>query len=114
MASIMANPRLDFFRFSLKHKSEQVKTFRDFMIENGKCTSRQKDITIFGALYKYFMEAPTKDFATNPSLKKVMTVIPNPKGRTINSHYDNDLSRIIPIVLFPELSMVDHMGRKEY
>ena len=84
----MANPRLDFFRFSLKHKSEQVKTFRDFMIENGKCTSRQKDNTIFLALYKYFMEAPTKDFATNPSLKKVMTVIPNPKGKIINSHYD--------------------------
>lgn len=84
----MPNPRLDFFRFSLKHKSGQPKTFREFMIENGKCTSRQKDITIFGTLYKYFMEAPTKDFATNPSLKKVMTVIPNPKGRTINSHYD--------------------------
>lgn len=47
MISSMANPRLDFFRFSLKHKSGQVKTFRDFMIENGKCTSRQKDITIF-------------------------------------------------------------------
>lgn len=97
MASIMANPRLDFFRFSLKHKSEQVKTFRDFMIENGKCTSRQKDITIFGALYKYFMEAPTKDFATNPSLKKVMTVIPNPKGRTINSHYDKR-----PLLHYPD------------
>ncbi len=66
----MANPRLDFFRFSLRHKSGQVKTFRDFMIENGKCTSRQRDATIFAALYKYFMEAPTKDFATNSSLKK--------------------------------------------
>lgn len=84
----MANPRLDFFRFSLKHKSEKVKTFRDFMIETGKCTSRQKDMTIFGTLYKYFMEAPTKDFATNSSLKKVMTVIQNPKGKTINSHYE--------------------------
>lgn len=81
----MANPKLDFFRFSLKHKSDQVKTFRDFMVENGKCTSRQKDVTIFGALYKYFMEAPNKDFATNSSLKKVMTVIPNKK---INNHFD--------------------------
>ena len=81
----MANPRLDFFRFSLKHKSGQMKTFRDFMIENGKCTSRQKDFTIFANLYKYFMEAPANDFATNPSLKKVMTVIQNKK---INSHLD--------------------------
>lgn len=84
----MANPRLDFFRFSLRHKSGQVKTFREFMIENGKCTSRQKDATIFGSLYKYFMEAPTKDFARISSLKKVMTVIHNPKGKIINVHYD--------------------------
>ena len=84
----MANPRLDFFRFTLKHKSGHIKTFRQFMLDAGKCTSRQKDSTIFANLYKYFMDRPTKDFAKNDSLKKVITLISNPKGKIINKHYD--------------------------
>lgn len=35
----MANPKLDFFRFKLKHKSGANKTFREFMLESGKCTT---------------------------------------------------------------------------
>lgn len=31
----MANPKLDFFRFKLKHKSGANKTFREFMLESG-------------------------------------------------------------------------------
>ena len=33
----MANPKIEFFRFKLKHKTADFKTFRDFMVENGKC-----------------------------------------------------------------------------
>ena len=51
----MANPKLDFFRFKLKHKSGTNKTFREFMLESRKCTDRDSDSTIFGKLYEYFM-----------------------------------------------------------
>jgi len=81
----MSNPKLEFFRFKLNHKSGNYKTFRDFMVENGKTTRRQQDNTIFGALYKYVMEKPKNDFETNDSLKKVVTLIGNTR---YNKHYD--------------------------
>lgn len=84
----MSNPKLEFFRFSLKHKSGDPKTFRQFMSDMGKCTARQQDRTIFINLYNYFMEQPTRDFATNDSIKKVLTLISNPRKRIINKHYD--------------------------
>ena len=31
----MANPKIEFFRFKLKHKTDENKTFRQFMLENG-------------------------------------------------------------------------------
>lgn len=40
----MSNPKLEFFRFKLNHKTEQYKTFRQFMVENGKATRRHKII----------------------------------------------------------------------
>lgn len=84
----MANPKLEFFRFKLNHKSGENKTFRQFMLGTGKCTLKQKDSTIFGELYKYFMEAPSKGFAKNESLKKVVTVIGNRGKKIINKHFD--------------------------
>lgn len=81
----MSNPKLEFFRFKLNHKSGNYKTFRDFMVENGKATRRQQDSTIFGSLFKYVMEKPKNDFEKNDSLKKVVTLIGN---RNINKHYD--------------------------
>lgn len=81
----MPNPKLEFFRFKLKHKSDEYKSFRQFMIDIGKVTSRQKDQTIFGNLYKYVMEKPKKNFEMNDSLKKVVTLIGNKK---INTHYE--------------------------
>ena len=29
----MANPKIEFFRFKLKHKTDDFKTFRDFMVD---------------------------------------------------------------------------------
>lgn len=34
--TIMANPKLEFFRFVLNHKSGENKTFRQFMLGTGK------------------------------------------------------------------------------
>lgn len=83
----MANPKLDFFRFKLKHKSGANKTFREFMLESGKCTNRDSDSRIFSKLFEYFMNELKIDFAKNDSIKKVMTLISN-KGRSIiNKHW---------------------------
>lgn len=81
----MSNPKLEFFRFTLSHKSESIKTFRDFMVENGKATRKQQENSIFASLYKYVMEKPSSDFEANDSLKKVITVIGKKK---INKHFD--------------------------
>lgn len=69
----MANPKLDFFRFKLKHKSGKNKTFRDFMLESGKCTNQDSDSAIFGKLYEYFMNELKTDFAKNDSILKSAT-----------------------------------------
>lgn len=84
----MANPKLDFFRFKLKHKSGANKTFREFMLESGKCTNRDSDSRIFGKLFEYFMNELKTDFAKNDSIKKVMTLISNKGRRVINKHWD--------------------------
>lgn len=84
----MANPKLDFFRFKLKHKSGANKTFREFMLESGKCTNRDSDSRIFGKLFEYFMNELKTDFAKNDSIKKVMTLISNKGRRIINKHWN--------------------------
>lgn len=84
----MVNPKLDFFRFKLKHKSGANKTFREFMLESCKCTNRDSDSRIFGKLFEYFMNELKTDFAKNDSIKKVMTLISNKGRRVINKHWD--------------------------
>lgn len=84
----MANPKLDFFRFKLKHKSGANKTFREFMLESGKCTNRDSDSKIFSKLFEYFMNELKIDFAKNDSIKKVMTLISNKERSIINKHWD--------------------------
>ena len=84
----MANPKLDFFRFKLRHKSGADKTFREFMLESGKCTNEDSDSQIFGKLFEYFMNELKNDFAKNDSIKKVMTLISNKGHRITNRHWD--------------------------
>ena len=84
----MAYPKLEFFRFSLKHKKEITKTFRDFMLENNMCDNTDTDEIIFSKLYDFFMVKLKKDFATNDQQKKCLTLIQNPIGRTINRYWD--------------------------
>ena len=84
----MAYPKLEFFRFSLKHKSKNAKTFRDFMLETNKCNNSDTDEVIFSKLYEYFMMKLKMDFAMNDQQKKCITLIQNPVGRTINKYWD--------------------------
>lgn len=58
----MANPKIEFFRFKLKHKTDDFKTFRDFMVENRKCKNRDTEATIFGKLFAYFLNDLKVDF----------------------------------------------------
>ena len=82
------NPKIEFFRFKLKHKTGDVKNFRNFMVENGKCKNKDNEAVIFGKLYGYFMNDIKVDFAKSESIKKVMTLISNRGRRIINKHWD--------------------------
>lgn len=84
----MSYPKLEFFRFALKHRSKIAKTFRDFMLENNKCSNADTDEIIFSKLYKYFIVKLKTDFAMNNQQKKCITLIQNPVGRTINKYWD--------------------------
>lgn len=84
----MANPKIEFFRFKLKHKTGDIKTFRDFMVENGKCKNRDTEAKIFGKLFAYFLNDIKVDFAKSESIKKVMKLICNKGRRIINKHWD--------------------------
>ena len=84
----MSYPKLEFFRFSLKHRSKIAKTFRDFMLENNKCSNADTDEIIFSKLYEYFIVKLKTDFAMNNQQKKCITLIQNPVGRTINKYWD--------------------------
>ncbi len=84
----MAYPKLEFFRFSLKHKDEMPRTFREFMLETKKCNNTDTDDEIFSKLYEYFMKKLKQDFAKNDKQKKCMTLIQNPVGKTINKYWD--------------------------
>ena len=84
----MANPKLEFFRFKLKHKSGSSKTFRNFMLDNRKCKSNDTDKKIFGNIYAYFMDELNVGFVQNDSLHKVMTLIRNTRKQTVNKFWD--------------------------
>ncbi len=84
----MSYPKLEFFRFSLKHKSEDSKTFREFMLETKRCKNTDTDDVIFSKLYNYFMASLINGFAKNDRQKKCITIIKNPTGRTINKYWE--------------------------
>ncbi|MEE1069285.1 MAG: hypothetical protein U0K81_02295 [Paludibacteraceae bacterium] len=83
----MAYPKLEFFRFSLKHKDEMPRTFREFMLETKKCKNTDTDDVIFSKLYNYFMANLVNGFAQNDRQKKCITIIKNPAGKTINKYW---------------------------
>ena len=79
------HPRLEFFTFKLRHSSDEIKTFRDFLLDQGKVTRLQKDRAIFSVLYDYFLCAPLKNYKKDELLKKSLAIIPN---RKFNKYYD--------------------------
>ena len=84
------------------------------MLGTGKCTLRQKDNAIFGALYKYFMEAPSNGFAKNESLKKVVTVIGNRGRKKINKHFDERPQPEFPSCIISGVVNGGSFGKERY
>lgn len=79
------NPKLEFFRFSINHKSDKHKTFKDFAIEVLGVDKNTPNAEIFKRLFVHFMNAPEKGFEINEQMKKVLTWI---NDKTKNVHYD--------------------------
>jgi len=79
------NPKLEFFRFSINHKTDKNKTFKDFAIEVLGVDKSATDAKVFTKLFAHFMNAPEKGFEINERMKKVLTWIDD---KTVNVHYD--------------------------
>jgi hypothetical protein len=79
------NPKLEFYKFTLNHKKEKFKTFKDFAIEE---LSGEKSISnqdAFKLCFTKFMSAFDNDYAKDTKRKKAITVISDAK---INLHLD--------------------------
>lgn len=77
------NPKLEFYRFSLNHKKEDFKTFRDFVIEELKGTKNLSDEKIVESCFKHFIKSLEGKYAKDDKLKKQITVI---KKKSVNKH----------------------------
>lgn len=83
MAAI--NPKLEFYRFTLNHKKESFKTFRDFAIEELKAGKNPTDEKVVEACFKHFIKSLEGEHAKDDKLKKQITVI---KKKSVNKHLD--------------------------
>lgn len=81
----MANPKLEFYRFKLKHKNEDFKTFREFAIDELRVGQRSKNETVVKALFKYFINSLDGDYSKDDKLKKQIVLI---KKKSVNKYLD--------------------------
>lgn len=81
----MANPKLEFYRFKLKHKKEDFKTFRDFATDELNVGKKSQDETVVKALFKHFITSLDSDLSKDDKLKKQITLI---KKQSVNQHLD--------------------------
>jgi len=79
------NPKLEFFRFKLNHKTNKFKTFRDFAIEELKGAKSISNEDAFKLCFEKFMSAFDKDYAKDEKRKKAITVISHAE---VNKHLD--------------------------
>ncbi|MBN2894006.1 MAG: hypothetical protein JXL97_19205 [Bacteroidales bacterium] len=81
----MANPKLEFYRFKLKHKSEDFKTFRDFAIDELQVGNKSQNETVVKALFKHFITSLDGDNSKDDKLKKQIVII---KKKSVNKYLD--------------------------
>lgn len=90
MAAI--NPKLEFYRFTLDHKDDQNKTFRDFAIESLGASKTVSSENAFKACFASFMKNLNTGFEENDKLQKTITLI---SKRTVNKHLDKKPTPIL-------------------
>lgn len=79
------NPKLEFYRFTLNHKKDDFKTFRDFAIEELKVGKNSTDEKVVEACFKHFVKSLTTEYAKDDKLKKKIGF---EKKKSINKHHD--------------------------
>ncbi|HEY1046298.1 MAG TPA: hypothetical protein VGF79_07655, partial [Bacteroidia bacterium] len=79
------NPKLEFFRFSLNHKNEEFKTFRDFVIEELGVSKSANNEKVIESCFKHFIQSLKTDYSKDEKLKKRIVI----EGKkSINKHHD--------------------------
>lgn len=73
------NPKLEFYRFTLNHKEEKIKTFRDFAIEELGGKENMSNEDIFKLCYKHFIKQFSEGHAQSKKKKKTITIIADPE-----------------------------------
>lgn len=79
------NPKLEFYRFTLNHKKEGFKTFRDFAMEELKAGKNPTDEKVVETCFKHFIQSLKSDYAKDDKLKKKIGF---EKKKSINKHFD--------------------------
>lgn len=83
------NPKLEFFRFNLKPKKEEGRTFKDFAIDELKASKSITDEKTVELCFKHFISSLTEDIAKDEKLKKKICL---EKKKSINIHFDKQPS----------------------
>lgn len=80
------NPKLEFYRFKLNHKTEKYKTFRDFAVEELKLRKSVDIETIVQSCFNHFIKSLSTDKAKDNILKKKVSFV---KDKTKNIYYES-------------------------
>ncbi|MDR0606667.1 MAG: hypothetical protein LBG80_20540 [Bacteroidales bacterium] len=70
-----SNPKLEFYKFSLKHTDDNRKTFRDFAIEELNGDASMSNDNIFELCFRHFVKQFTEGHAKNKNKQKTITFI---------------------------------------
>lgn len=71
------NPKLEFFRFSLKPKDKSFKTFKDFAISKFDLSKGSNDEDIIKEFFNYFISSLDGEYSKDKIQKKQITLIKN-------------------------------------
>lgn len=71
------NPKLEFFRFTLKPKDKNFKTFKEFAITKFELDKSSSDAEIMKKYFSYFIESLDGDYSKDENQKKQITLIKN-------------------------------------
>lgn len=75
----MANPRIEFYRFTLNPKTDERKTFKDFAKDELKAQPNETSNETFKRCFSHFISDLQNSHATNATRKQTLTVIPKKK-----------------------------------